>query len=321
MRPGFVPLAWEILLEGDPKRFPPSTARPAWTICSCRGAEPFDRARCRMSRTRIGAIPSASSTSIAAVRRASLPIFAWVAIDILLWGFITRYLNSVSRAGLNFVPALLGAVLLWDFFTRVMQGVTMAFFEDVWTRNFLNFFATPLRTPEYLGGLIVTAIATSALSLVAMLAFARLAFGLSFFAYGLALAPFLAVLFLFGIALGVAAAALVLRLGPASEWLIWPIPMIVSPFAGVFYPITVLPGLDAGDRLCFAALLRLRGHARGRRRPAGAMGSSGARRGAGRDLSPSRLPLLPRRLPDRDPHRPRRPLQRRDSELTWPMEI
>ncbi len=170
------------------------------------------------------------------------PIFIWVAVDILLWGFLTRYLNSVSRAEVNFVPALLGGVLLWDFLTRVMQGVTMAFFEDVWTRNFLNIFATPLRTSEYLTGLIITAVSTSLLSLVAMVAFARVAFGLSFLAYGVALAPFLAVLFLTGIALGVAAAALVLRLGPASEWLVWPIPMIVSPFAGVFYPIKVLPG-------------------------------------------------------------------------------
>jgi ABC-2 type transport system permease protein len=64
---------------------------------------------------------------------------------------------------------------------------------------------------------------------------------LSFAAYGAALAPFLMVLFVTGIALGVAASALVLRLGPASEWLIWPIPMLISPFAGVFYPITVLP--------------------------------------------------------------------------------
>ena len=50
------------------------------------------------------------------------------------------------------MPVLLGAVLLWDFFTRVMQGVTMAFFEDVWSRNFLNIFASPLSIPEYLGG-------------------------------------------------------------------------------------------------------------------------------------------------------------------------
>ena len=170
------------------------------------------------------------------------PIFIWVAVDILLWGFLTRYLNSVSRAEVNFVPALLGAVLLWDFLTRVMQGVTMAFFEDVWTRNFLNIFATPLRTSEYLAGLIIVAVATSLLSLVVMVIFAGLAFGLSFLAYGVALAPFLAVLFLTGIAFGVAAASIVLRLGPASEWLIWPIPMIVSPFAGVFYPVSVLPG-------------------------------------------------------------------------------
>src|SRR5579875_2493743 len=73
-----------------------------------------------------------------------LPLFAWVAVDIVLWGFITRYLNSVASSGFNFVPALLGAVLLWDFLVRVMQGVTTAFLEDVWSRNFLNFFASPL---------------------------------------------------------------------------------------------------------------------------------------------------------------------------------
>ena len=66
---------------------------------------------------------------------------------------------GVAAPAFNFVPALLGAVLLWDFLTRVMQGVTMAFFEDVWSRNFLNFFATPLRTSEYLTGLILAAIA------------------------------------------------------------------------------------------------------------------------------------------------------------------
>src|SRR5271163_3554956 len=103
-----------------------------------------------------------------------LPIFAWVAVDILLWGFITRYLNAVGRSGFNFVPALLGAVLLWDFLTRVMQGVTMALFEDVWTRNFLNFFATPLRVSEYLAGLLIVAVTTSLLSLVAMLALAQI---------------------------------------------------------------------------------------------------------------------------------------------------
>ena len=170
-----------------------------------------------------------------------LPLFAWVAVDMVLWGFLTRYLNSVASAGLDFTATLLGAVLLWDFFTRVMQGVTMAFFEDVWSRNFLNFFATPLSISEYLGGLVVSSVATSAVGLAVMLALASLAFGLSFLAYGLVVAPVLLVLFVFGIALGILGCAIVLRLGPAAEWFIWPIPAMVAPFAGVFYPISALP--------------------------------------------------------------------------------
>jgi len=170
-----------------------------------------------------------------------LPLFAWVAIDIVLWGFITRYLNTVAAPGVNFVPRLLGAVLLWDFLTRVMHGVSTAFFEDVWSRNFLNIFATPLSVEEYIGGLVLSSIATSAIGLTVMLILAAAAFGLSYMIYGAMLLPFLLVLFLFGIALGVFGSALVLRLGPAAEWLIWPVPAMVSPFAGVFYPIATLP--------------------------------------------------------------------------------
>jgi ABC-2 type transport system permease protein len=170
-----------------------------------------------------------------------LPTFAWVAIDIVVWGFLTRYLNSVAGNHLNFVPSLLGAVLFWDFFTRIMQGVTTAFFEDVWSRNFLNLFATPLSISEYVTGLVLTSVATSLIALVVMLVLATLVFGLSFISLGLMLIPFVLVLFLFGVALGVVASALVLRLGPASEWLVWPMPALLSPFVGVYYPLTTLP--------------------------------------------------------------------------------
>lgn len=170
-----------------------------------------------------------------------LPMVAWVAVDIVLWGFIARYLNGVNSRGINFTASLLGAVLFWDFFTRVMQGVTMAFFEDIWSRNFVNVFASPLRISEYLLGLVLTGVATSAIGLVVMLAIASAVFGLHVASLGLLLLPFLMVLFLFGIALGVLASAMVLRLGPASEWLVWPIPALLSPFAGVFYPLSTLP--------------------------------------------------------------------------------
>jgi len=151
-------------------------------------------------------------------------------------------LNSVTASGFNFVPVFLGAVLLWDFFTRVMQGVTMAFFEDVWSRNFLNLFATPLSVTEYIAGLVMCSVWSSIVGLAVMLGLATLAFGLSFLSYGLALVPFVAILFLAGIAIGIFASGCVLRFGPAAEWFIWPIPAVLAPFAGVFYPLSTLPG-------------------------------------------------------------------------------
>ncbi len=169
------------------------------------------------------------------------PMVTWVAIDIVLWGFITRYLNAVSGGGVDFVPTLLGGVLLWDFCTRIMQGVSTAFLEDVWARNFLNLFSSPLSISEYITGLVVTSVATSSIGLAVMLALATGIFHLQFFSLGLPLVAFLLVLFVFGISLGIFGSAIVLRLGPASEWLLWPLPALLSPFAAVFYPLAVLP--------------------------------------------------------------------------------
>lgn len=171
----------------------------------------------------------------------TVPLFAWVAIDMMLWGFMTKFLGSITQSGYQFVPALLGAVLFWDFMSRVMQGVTISFFEDVWSRNFLNIFASPITVPEYVGGLMISSIATSLIGVLVMVIVATVAFGLSFAVYGAMLIPFIFVLLLFGMALGIAAVALVLRLGPAAEWFVWPIPALLSPFAAVYYPVATLP--------------------------------------------------------------------------------
>jgi len=176
----------------------------------------------------------------------ALPMFAWVGIDIVLWGFISRFLNSVSAAGINFTTVFLGAVLLWDLCGRVMQGLTTAFLEDVWSRNFLNLFASPLRISEYVTGLVLASITTSLIGLTVMLALAVPVFGLSFLALGAHLLVYLLVLYGFGVALGIFASAMVLRFGPASEWLVWPIPALLSPFCAVFYPLAILPAWMRG---------------------------------------------------------------------------
>lgn len=170
-----------------------------------------------------------------------VPIFAWAMLDIVLWGFITRYLSSVTGE-VNFVSIMLGGALLWNFLNRAMQGLTLAFFEDVWSRNFINIFTAPITIAHYLGGLVLTSLTTTLLALLVMCAMAWAAFGFTLAVYGAMALPFVLVLFLFGIALGFLGCALVMRFGPAAEWFVWATIAVLSPFAGVFYPIDVLPG-------------------------------------------------------------------------------
>jgi ABC-2 type transport system permease protein len=168
-------------------------------------------------------------------------IFLWLIIDIIQWGFISRYLGSLGQATFSFITVILGAIILWEFMARIEQGIMMAFLEDIWSQNFINFFASPLKVREYLGGLILTSITSGAAAFVAMIAVAAVAFGYNVLRIGSLLLPFLFILLIFGIAMGIFVSGIIFRLGPSAEWLGWPIPMVLSIFAGVYYPISTLP--------------------------------------------------------------------------------
>jgi ABC-2 type transport system permease protein len=170
-----------------------------------------------------------------------IQIFIWATIDIVLWGFVTTYLNAVGNATFSFTPVLLGAVILWSFLIRAQQGLSTPALEDTWSHNLLNYFASPLDIREYILGLTIASSITSIVGLVLVLLIAYLFFGLSIFVLGLYLLPFLLILFGFGIALGIAAIAMITRYGPSAEWFVWPIPAVIEPFCGVLYPITVMP--------------------------------------------------------------------------------
>ena len=81
-------------------------------------------------------------------------VFLWIFIDIILWGFINKYLSTFGAATFSFVNVVLGAIILWDFLTRVQQGVMTTFLEDIWSQNFINFFSSPLKIKEYVAGLV-----------------------------------------------------------------------------------------------------------------------------------------------------------------------
>ena len=168
-------------------------------------------------------------------------IFLWVIVDTIQWGFISKHLGSLGQSTFSFITVILGAIILWEFVTRTQHGLMRAFLEDIWTQNFINYFASPLEIREYLTGLVITGIATSLIGFWIMVLIAGLAFGYNLFKIGLLLLPFVSILFVFGIAMGFFVSAIIFRLGPSGEWLGWPVPLILSIFSGVYYPISTLP--------------------------------------------------------------------------------
>ncbi|BCB81518.1 ABC transporter permease [Phytohabitans flavus] len=163
----------------------------------------------------------------------------WPTAELVLWGLVSMYMqqNQVHIA----VAMLLGAVLLWQVMHRSQGEVAFGFLFDVWSRNLLNVFVSPLSTMEYVGGLVLASVVkvTATIGVMAALAFTFYGFGV--FTIGPGLVPFMAVLMVMGWALGVVAIACVIRFGQSAQIVAFIMVFVFQPFAAVFYPLSVLP--------------------------------------------------------------------------------
>ena len=166
----------------------------------------------------------------------------WPLVDLLVWGFLTIYLQKQAASGFpTTITFLIGGMILWDVLFRSQQGVAISFLEDVWTRNLLNVFVAPVRTVEYVAATCLVGVLRVGVTLLVLAVVATLAYGFHLADLGFALLPFLANLLLFGWSLGMVSTALIMRWGQAAESLAWAVPFFIQPLAAVFYPVSVLP--------------------------------------------------------------------------------
>lgn len=170
-----------------------------------------------------------------------LEIFYWPLLDLLLWGFITLYLRAVPGNIPHFVTFFLGALIFWDILYRANQGVSISFLEDVWSRNLLNLFASPLTAGEFLTALMTMGIVKMLTGTIAAVLLAMVLYSFNIFILGLSLIPFVLNLLLMGWAIGIVTTALILRFGMGAEVLAWGLALIFQPVSAVFYPVSTLP--------------------------------------------------------------------------------
>jgi ABC-2 type transport system permease protein len=173
-----------------------------------------------------------------------LEIVYWPLVEVLIWGYVSVFLQA------NRVPTilamLLGATLLWQVLYRSQETVTVAFLEDIWSRNLLNVFTSPLSISEYLAGVIVFGLLKliAGTAVMALLAFVLYGFGL--LRIGPELVPFVFLLLVMGWSLAIITIGIILRFGQSAEIVAWAMAFAFQPFSAVFYPSDVLPaGMQA----------------------------------------------------------------------------
>jgi ABC-2 type transport system permease protein len=165
----------------------------------------------------------------------------WPVVDLLVWGFVTIYLRQFQGNLPNFLAYFLGGLILWDILFRSQVGVSVAYLEEVWSRNLLNLFVSPLRPAEFLGASMLIAIMRVAFTASATLVIAWGFYSFNAFVMGASIWLFMGSLILMGWAMGIFIAALIMRFGQGAESLAWGLIFLVQPVAAVFYPVSVLP--------------------------------------------------------------------------------
>jgi len=167
-------------------------------------------------------------------------VFYWPTLDILMWGFVGKYMQAIQGT-YNVQIIFLLSILLWSAFARIGMEVFQALLEELWSNNIVNIFASPIKLSEWIVGVILFVI----LMFIALMSFLILLIGLfydisiiSLFKNFIIFAPSL---LLAAISIGFLALSIIIYSGIRFAEIAYVIMWTFMPFSGVFYPIETLP--------------------------------------------------------------------------------
>ncbi|WP_424136950.1 ABC transporter permease [Roseomonas chloroacetimidivorans] len=172
-----------------------------------------------------------------------LELMYWPILQMIVWGFVTAYVAGVQQNTASLAAgALLGGVLLWEVALRSQMGFAISFLEEIWSRNLGHVFVSPLRPWELVAALVGMSIIRMLTGVLPAVLLAWLLYGFGLFSLGPVVVLFFAALMIMGWAVALGVTSLILRHGAGAEALAWSVLFGLTPFAAVFYPVSVLPG-------------------------------------------------------------------------------
>ena len=167
--------------------------------------------------------------------------FYWPAIDIIIWGLTSQYIQTTGGKVSNIALILLSGLVFWQIVWRSQYEITVSFLEEVWSRNLVNIFATPLTVEEWIAGVlflgIIKMVATISLSILLI----WLLYTINILNFGFLLIPFFISLLITGWWVGLFVAGILVMFGRQIQTLAWAGVYLIAPFSAIYYPVSSLP--------------------------------------------------------------------------------
>lgn len=176
-------------------------------------------------------------------------VLYWPLIDILIWGLLGAWMTQQNQNAEYQLNAL-AVILLWQLVGRLGTELGLVLFEEIWSGNLINFFATPLKLSEWVTAAIVFVSMLISVILVYCSSLIHLIFHVPLIKILPNLLIFGFPLFLSGILLGFCSLNIVLALGKKGSEAAFIVAWGFAPFIGAFYPIEVLPAWAQNISAC-----------------------------------------------------------------------
>ncbi|MCB5186236.1 ABC transporter permease [Methylobacillus gramineus] len=165
----------------------------------------------------------------------------WPTVQMILWGFITLFLQNNSSFIAQASGVLLSGVLLWDVLFRGQLGIALVFMEEMWSRNLGHLFVSPLRPYEMVASLLLMSLIRTLIGIGGATLIAIPLFHYNIYDIGLPLIAFFLNLIIMGWAIGLIVSGIVLRYGMGAESIAWVSVFAIQPLCAIYYPVAILP--------------------------------------------------------------------------------
>jgi len=167
--------------------------------------------------------------------------FYWPAMDIFIWGFTALYITKQANQLPQIIIMLLSGVVLWLVVWRAQYEITVNLLEEMWSRNLVNMFSSPLRVREWVLAVFILGLIKMIFSVGFSILLALVLYKTNIFSLGFYLIPFIMSLTITGWAVGLFVSGLIIRYGMRIQTFAWGGIALLSPFSGVYYPVSTLP--------------------------------------------------------------------------------